>query len=136
MLTAFMPSRLWCRFNLKLSTLLAFVALVFIIAAMLGCAHTPQQQYDGANFSFKLANRLAGVVEQDPKMSDVTRRQINDGLVLVQNDLVVAKKWLADNPTLANTVGVALPPLDPINVALGILFVELRGVQAVPDTQP
>ncbi len=112
--------------------LILAICLLFSVV-LCGCANTPNQQYTHAALAYDFAKVGATVAEaRYPSIAD----KIKADLQPVQTALTDAKVWLIQNPQLADVVGVALPPLEPFNLALGILSTRLKALNLIDPTPP
>lgn len=111
------------------------IPFIVLIASILlwGCSHTPQQAYDAAVLRLQYERPIAlAIARKNPEYAT----ELNVLIATISDNVDLAKKWLADNPTLVNVAGVKIPSLDLVNEGFSILAAEFVTILLPPSTQP
>lgn len=115
--------------------------VVFILAlacafALVGCAGTPNQQFDNASLGYqaKKAAYIGGVVSG--KLPPPAQAIAKTNLLNLHHRLVLARQWLVENSALANTPSIQIPALDLWDRAISAIETIVPDVLLTVDDLP
>lgn len=112
------------------------IVLRIICLSLAGCSATPSEQYQIAAVGYNGTSIALAVANGTGKIPPPTWVKIQGDEAIVRSILGDSYSWLQANPNLANTPGLALPPLQPFNVGLAVLGKDLNNLDLVPTTLP
>lgn len=122
---------------MKIRQLSAFLLLYLLLP---GCSMSPNQQYRLAAFAYNdivvVAAGAHVAAVATGKSSPQLWQKIQTAEAAAAGDLRDAYQWLRDNPTLADVPGLALPPLNPFNLVLSQIHLDVLGLNLVPSLPP
>lgn len=110
--------------------------VLMAVLLMAGCGATPRQRFNVATVTYDVTVIGLAVAEKNKPFPPAVWQQITADEAIALNHLADARKWLGDNPTLADVPGAPFPPLDPLNLAVDVLLAQLHNVILVPPSIP